>query len=167
MKQIAILAFAGLLSAPLLAEGNLGETTTNHNIEVAEDNFSFDVSFSDVNGHEDKILGDRYGLFCIINKLNTAKKFKIKIGTNGSWTSYTVNSGSHRWFSHKYDRINENRSPKTWIKFDSDMNSGEIFTTEYKVSRYSSPSQGCDNAKKYEFQYDGGGTRYVDLYSVN
>lgn len=109
---------------------------------------------------------DRYGVACVKNLTNQAINYQIKIA-KGGWTSYSISPSGSRWFAHRYDKVNEGRSDKLYIRFDSDLRRGKNFTTEYQLKRNKSPEESCASAAIYVFRYEGSGQNYVDLKRQN
>ena len=72
-----------------------------------------------------------------------------------------------RWFSHHYDRPNEDRSPPLYVKFDSDVRAGRKFNIEYHLKRLAAIGQRCEYGKQYVFRYDRRGRRCIDLKTIN
>jgi hypothetical protein len=70
--------------------------------------------------------------------------------------------GQRKWYSWKYDRPNEDRSPPFHVRFDSDLSPGQ-FVTNYDLKKNAAPDQTWDFAKKYIFKYDRS-RRFIELY---
>ncbi|MDI4665785.1 hypothetical protein K9U40_15850 [Xanthobacter autotrophicus] len=104
----------------------------------------------------------RYGVACIHNRTQHAINFDIKVGKDGSWTSYRLQPGWNRSFSHKYDKQNENQSPPIYIRFDSDLR-GKTFWTEYKLERRAASGETCEEGKPYNFRYERNNQDFIDL----
>lgn len=108
------------------------------------------------------IAADRYGVVGITNETKITVNFEYKVG-DGEWTAKSIAPGQKLWFSHRYDKINENKSPPFYVRFDSDLRGGKNFTTEYKLAREASPDQSYEQSKKHAFQYEPANNKFIDL----
>jgi len=108
---------------------------------------------------------NRYAVFCIRNDLQVAKKYQRSWG-NSEWITYTLQPGEMKYHSWKLES-NSTSFPTPHVRFDSDMQSGEIFSIKYRMEPYLSPDQLCANAKRYHFVYDGSTRRYADIRGMN
>jgi hypothetical protein len=109
---------------------------------------------------------NRYGVICLMNETQVTIPYLYKVGSQGSWERRELEPGQTRWFSHQYDKPNENHSPSFSIRFDSDLRSAQKFNITYTLERHAALGQECAYGKKYAFRYDGGNRRYVDLKAV-
>jgi hypothetical protein len=109
---------------------------------------------------------NRYGVIGLSNETQVTINYQFQVG-DGPWQSKSIAPGGKYWFSHEYERANENRSPAFRIRFDSDIRRGRDFTIKYKLERRAAIGQGYQYGKKYAFRYDGGDRRYVDLKSID
>lgn len=107
---------------------------------------------------------NRYGIACIYNRTSTSINYAIQVGS-GAWASYSLAPGANRWFSHTYDRQNENRSPDLRVRFDSDLRQGR-FNITYKLTRRAAQGQSCAEGKAYAFEYEPNNRNFIDLKAV-
>jgi hypothetical protein len=75
-------------------------------------------------------------------------------------------AGANHWWSHKYDRPNENRSPDFVLKFDSDGRAGSEYGDTRVLRGNAAPEQNFDLGHKYVFRYDDPSKRYVKLIDL-
>jgi hypothetical protein len=109
---------------------------------------------------------DRYGVIGMTNRTNITVNFQYKVG-DGTWGSKKIAPGEKLWFAHEYKKINEDRSPPFYIRFDSDLRKGKNFTTEYKLERRAAVGQSYEHGKKYAFEYEKGDRNFIDLKSID
>jgi hypothetical protein len=95
----------------------------------------------------------RYGVFCVVNRTDLRLTYFVKIGPQGNWQRKTIAPGTQTWFSHRYDYANERRSPKTWVRLDTDLRSGQ-YMQKFMVTRNATVAQSCRQAKKYVLRRD-------------
>ena len=113
------------------------------------------------------LAANRYGVICLTNETEATIHYIYKLGSNGTWQEGQLGPSARRWFSHQYDRADEDRSPPFYLKFDSDLRGGRRFDIGYHLKRYAAAGQGCEYGKQYAFRYDRGDRRYIDLKSTN
>jgi len=109
---------------------------------------------------------DRFGVIGLTNRTNITVNFRYKVG-DGPWVNKRIAPGEKLWFSHRYTRINEDRSPTFYIRFDSDLRFGKDFRTEYKLQRRAAVGQSYEYGKKYAFEYERGDRNFIDLKSID
>jgi len=109
----------------------------------------------------------RFGVACIKNATGNTINYDIKWG-DGSWESYSVEgpSGSYRWHAWRYDEPGITTSPSLSIRFDSDMTEGTSYV-EYSLDKYAAEEESCELGKTYQFEWDHGSSRYIDLVSLD
>ena len=105
---------------------------------------------------------DRYGVACIFNRTSVPINFQAKVGDN-QWQQFTLTPNSNRWFSHRYSRANENRSPPLEVKFDSDLRRNSLFNLTYKLPRRAAEGDTCGEGKPYAFVYESANRNFIDL----
>ncbi|QJP13710.1 hypothetical protein G3545_08590 [Starkeya sp. ORNL1] len=108
---------------------------------------------------------NRYGIACVDNRTNQRINFSVKIG-DGQWKPQNLAPGTRRWFTHTYDRVNENSSSSIRVRFDSDLR-GTNFSTVYKLTRHTAVADKCDEGYIYAFRYEPRDRRYIDLVPVD
>lgn len=109
---------------------------------------------------------NRYAVTTIENPFsNITITYQYKWG-NGQWRSATLYPGQSRWHSWQYRFANENRSPKLYIRFDSDRRAGVTYFQTYSLVRYAVPDQ-ASRGKVYRFKFNGPARQYIDLYGTN
>ena len=108
---------------------------------------------------------NRFGVVCVTNKTTIAIHYRIKIG-NGEWQQRTMSPNEARSFSHRYDKINENKSPDLEIDFDSDLRAQKKFNTKYRLPRQAAAGDSCKEGAQYEFRYDKANRNFIDLVKV-
>jgi hypothetical protein len=76
------------------------------------------------NPHPVANRGDRpktkYGSVLLYNKTNKRLKYEIKRGKNGQWVSRELEPRKVMRYSEKYKRKGQNKSPKYYIRYESD-----------------------------------------------
>jgi hypothetical protein len=100
------------------------------------------------------IGGNRYGIVTIHNKTPWTIKYSYRIG-NGPWHQTSVEPEHHRYYWHKYDFANENRSPSFHIRFDSDMGRGAAWR-EFHLKRNPAAWVHPDFGRHYDLKSIGG-----------
>lgn len=110
------------------------------------------------------VAANRFAVVGIENGTHVTIRLQHKWG-DGAWRSDVVRPGGRKWFWHEYDRANENRSPRFHVRFDSDLNPGEVFTINYDLKKNAAPAHEWENAHKYVFRYDGH-RKYIDLLDM-
>lgn len=105
----------------------------------------------------------RFGVVCIINETNANIGYQIKIG-DGPWENFKMAPRQSRWFSHKYDALNENASPKLMIRYDSDVRVGKNFTVEHTLTRLAAVGESCKEGAQYVFHYEKANRNFILLY---
>jgi hypothetical protein len=108
---------------------------------------------------------NRYGIACIDNRTNQRINFSVKIG-GGPWKQQNLAAGYKRWFTHTYDKVNENSSSQIRVRFDSDLR-GTNFTTVYKLTRHTAVTDKCEEGYIYAFRYEPRDRKYIDLVPVD
>lgn len=108
---------------------------------------------------------NRYSVISISNDTQ-ANIFLEWRWSSPEWKKLTLAAGARHWWSHKYDRPNENRSPDFQLRYDSDSRSGAKYTETETLRGYAAPEQNFDLGRKYAFRYDGPSKRYIKLLSV-
>jgi hypothetical protein len=108
---------------------------------------------------------NRYAVVCIHNRTSTAINFQNKWADVDRWESNTIQPGRSRWFSHRYDHQNENRSPTLLVRFDSDLRQHRYNLT-YKLERRAAAGQSCDEGKPYAFEYEPRNRHFIDLKAL-
>jgi len=104
-----------------------------------------------------------YAMVAIKNTTETKVNYYFRWG-EAEWKAYSVEAGSWRWHSWRYNFPNENVSPTPHIKFDEDL-SGDIAWRFYDLKAYASPDQEIANAMKYKFVTKVRG-KVLDLFTL-
>jgi len=108
---------------------------------------------------------NRYAVVCIHNRTSIAINFQNKWADVDRWESNTLQPGHSRWFSHRYDRQNENRSPTLLVRFDSDLRQ-QRYNLTYKLERRAAVGQSCDEGRPYAFEYEPRNRQFIDLKAL-
>jgi hypothetical protein len=106
---------------------------------------------------------NRYGVVCLHNETKAMVSLRVKWDDVGNWQEYTLRPGWNRSFSHRYDKQNENKSPKLVVKFDSDVRSGKRYNMEYQLPRRAAAGNSCAEGNQYYFVYEGSNRNFIDL----
>ena len=107
---------------------------------------------------------NRFAVVGIENGTHVTIRLQHKWG-DGTWMTDVLRPGGRKWFWHEYSRANENRSPKFHVRFDSDLNPGDVFHINYALEKRAAPAHDWEDANKYVFRYDGN-RKYIDLVKV-
>ncbi len=107
---------------------------------------------------------NRFAAVTIENPLNHPVTFMHKT-KNSSWRSVTLGPGQHRTLRHMYGRLDEDRSPTLYIKFDQDLSANDYWSSGV-VDRYAVRDE-ASRGKRYRFYLDGPTGRFMHLTSVN
>jgi hypothetical protein len=105
---------------------------------------------------------NRFAVVGVENGTHVTIRLQHKWG-DGAWRMDVLQPGHRKWFWHEYDRANENRSPRFNVRFDSDLNPGEVFHINYALRKNAAPAHEWENAQQYIFRYDGH-RKYIDLF---
>lgn len=104
----------------------------------------------------------RYGTLCITNELNCTINYTYKWGKNARWQSAFIHSGWNK--THYYAYSGSKRvSPTFYIRFDYDLSNSDRYE-EYRLKRYASWTDECDDAYSYVFRVKSTHSDYFDLY---
>jgi hypothetical protein len=106
---------------------------------------------------------NRYAVVGVENATHVTIRLQHKWGDSGTWTMDAVQPGGKKWFWWTYKAANDNHSPKFHVKFDSDLQPGNVFPINYDLKKNAAPAHEWDNASQYVFKYDGN-RNYIDLY---
>ncbi len=104
---------------------------------------------------------DRYGVACVHNRTNVHVNFQAKVGDAG-WEQFALEPGGNRFFWHKYEHQNEDRSPTLLVRFDSDLSQAR-YNLEYKLERRAAEGNSCAEGKQYAFEYEPQNRNFIDL----
>jgi hypothetical protein len=104
---------------------------------------------------------DRYGVACVLNKTNVHVNFQAKVGDAG-WEQFSVEPGGNRFFWHKYEHQNEDKSPTLLVRFDSDLTQAR-YNLEYRLERRAAEGNSCAEGKPYAFEYEPHNRNFIDL----
>jgi hypothetical protein len=107
----------------------------------------------------------RFGVVCVHNRTNATINFQVKWADVGRWDSYALSPGGNRWFSHRYDEQDENRSPRLLVRFDSDLTQ-QRFNLQYKLNRRAAAGQSCGEGMPYAFEYEPRNRKFIDLKAL-
>jgi hypothetical protein len=108
---------------------------------------------------------NRYGVVCVHNQTSVPVHFQVKWADVGRWEGHVLRPGGRHWFSHEYDRQNENRSPELLVRFDSDLSQAR-YNLQYKLQRRAAAGKSCGEGKPYAFKYEQRNRSYIDLKSL-
>jgi hypothetical protein len=103
----------------------------------------------------------RFGVVTVTNKVNVPINFQIKIG-DGGWQNWRLSPGASRCWWHEYGWANEDRSPVTKIKFDSDLRNGQYWMS-YNLQRRAAEGNACAEGKQHFFRREREDGNFVDL----
>ena len=107
---------------------------------------------------------NRFAVVGVENGTQVTIRLQHKWG-NGEWRTDVLRPGYKKWFWREDDHANQNSSAPFHVRFDSDLNPGQMFSINYALKKNASPAHEWANAHKYIFRYDG--TRnYIDLYEA-
>jgi hypothetical protein len=107
---------------------------------------------------------NRFAVVGVENGTHVTIRLQHKWG-DGNWRTDVLRPGGRKWFWHEYSRANENHSPAFRVRFDSDLNPGEVFHINYALKKNAAPAHEWENANKYIFRYDGN-RNYIDLFDA-
>lgn len=112
-----------------------------------------------------KVPGNRFALSCIHNKTDVPIRLEFRWGEQAPWQSQDIAAGYIGSYWWNYQFINQNNSPKLYIKFNSNLSQGEAIPKEYWVPGYSSPHTDCNlQSNREEFQRQPTNPNALDLY---
>ncbi len=108
----------------------------------------------------------RYAVACIKNETRSHMMFSWRFGEKASWRQVSLSPGEERIFSHKFDFVDENRSPRLYVSYDAKA-SGKY--TENKVlDVYSSAgNSNCNQARRHAFRNESTDSNFITLYHMN
>lgn len=106
---------------------------------------------------------NRFAVVGVENATHVTIRLHYRWG-DGEWKTDVIRPSSKKWFWWTYSQANDNRSPPFRVKFDSDLQPGQIFTINYQLKKNAAPAHEWENAHQYVFRYDGN-RNYIDLYN--
>lgn len=104
---------------------------------------------------------DRYGVACVYNRTNVPINFQTKVG-DGQWENNILQPGGNRFFWHKYEHQNEDKSPTLLVRFNSDLTQTR-YNLEYRLERRAAEGKSCGEGKPYAFEYEPNNRNFIDL----
>jgi hypothetical protein len=109
---------------------------------------------------------NRFAVVCVHNKTTVPINFQVKWADVNRWDENKLSPGSSMWFSHKYDKQNENKSPRLLVRFDSDLKQNRQYQIEYKLERRAAAGQTCSEGKPYAFEFEPANRNFIDLKAL-
>jgi hypothetical protein len=101
-----------------------------------------------------------YGIVTVHNDTKSTINYQYCVG-DGNWQDEAIKPGFYRYYWHKYDYANENRSPILQVRFDSDMSDG-IAWRQYSLERNPASHVEAEFGHRYDFKSRPG--NQVDLF---
>lgn len=108
---------------------------------------------------------NRFAVVCLHNRTSAPINYQVKWADVDRWDTNRLAAGANTWFSHEYDRQNENRSPRLLVKFDSDLTQ-QRYQLTYKLERRAAAGKSCSEGKPYAFQYEPSNRKFIDLKAL-
>lgn len=105
-----------------------------------------------------------YGVVCLRNDTRANITYMRKVG-EGDWQTRFLEPGGAWKIAHRYDRSNENSSPKVHVKYDADA-TGRKFTQFKGLERRAAVGDTCREANVYAFQYEASNRSFISLERV-
>jgi len=94
--------------------------------------------------------GDLYSMVTINNKTRGPINYKFRWGKK-DWQQVHLNPGERMPHSHKYEFVNEYKSPPFEVQFDRNVTPRNTWIV-YRLKRKPSPSKNADFGRQYDFQ---------------
>ena len=108
----------------------------------------------------------RYAVACIKNETRSYMVFSWRFGEKTSWRQVSLRPGEERIFSHKFDRVNENMSPRLYVSYDAAAKGK--YTENKMLDVYSSAgNSNCTQARRHVFRNESGDSNFITLYHIN
>ena len=104
----------------------------------------------------------RFGMACVKNETRFNVRFRFKVG-KGQWRKRSIFPGRYHWFSHKYDRLDENRSPTLLVEYDSDGRNNKRFNVRVRLQRKAATGQSCKEGAQYAFIHERANRDFIIL----
>jgi hypothetical protein len=105
---------------------------------------------------------NRFAVTGIENKTQHTVTYQVKWG-DGDWKSITLKPGQRWMHWYTYPKVNDNKSPKLTIKFDSEFDPKQKpIVIEYVLKKNAAPAHDWEDAHKYVF-VDDGNKYFIDL----
>lgn len=108
------------------------------------------------------VAANRFAVISIANETNANINVVYRWG-NGQEKTHRFGPGARHWFSYKYSRPDENRSPDFHIKFDADT-TNQRYSEFKKLHGYRAPDESYNLGHEYVFKYNGPAKRYIEIY---
>ncbi|MBR0840879.1 hypothetical protein JQ607_11830 [Bradyrhizobium liaoningense] len=105
-----------------------------------------------------------YGVVCVRNNTRANITYMRKVG-EGGWETRFIEPGGEWRMAHRYDRANENSSPKVHVKYDADA-TGRNFTQFKDLERRAAVGDTCQEGYVYAFQYEARNRSFISLERV-
>jgi hypothetical protein len=116
-------------------------------------------------GSVPSLAADRFAVVSIANETKANITMTYQWGDGRSQSKFLA-PGSRSWFSYKYARPDENRSPDFIASFDADARSGASYHEKKRLHGYRAPEENYSLGHKYVFRYNGPSKTYIELYET-
>jgi hypothetical protein len=108
---------------------------------------------------------NRYAKACVKNETTADMKFSWRFG-NDPWKHVELRPGQEEIFSYQYAKVNANRSPYLYIRYDAKMSGKKVETKQLELYR-AAGNDNCNQAKKHAFRVEASDSGFISLYQIN
>lgn len=110
-----------------------------------------------------KAADNLYGMVSLDNNSGNYVTYQFRWGENAAWQTYVLAPGQSRWHSWQYAYVNQNSSPRPYVRFAQDTQ-GFLGSKEYYLEVNAAPFQHKAYARQYAFRLSLFGD-YIDLHT--
>ena len=105
---------------------------------------------------------NRFAVISIANETDANINIVYHWG-DGNEKRHHFGPGTRSWFSYKYSRPDEDKSPDFHIKFDADT-TNQHYSEFKKLHGYRAPDENYNAGHEYVFKYNGATKRFIEVY---
>lgn len=107
---------------------------------------------------------NRYALVCVKNRTNKSIQYQYKWDEGRkNWNLKRLSPNEKIGHFYKYEYINENRSPKIYLRFDADLSRG-AYWIQYRLNKKAVPETNCNNYGEFYYFRETSGSIDINLF---
>jgi hypothetical protein len=108
---------------------------------------------------------DRYAKVCIKNETTADMKFSWRFG-NDAWKQVDLTPGRQEIFWYEYAKVNADRSPYLYIRYDAKINGKKQESKQLRLNR-AAGNDNCNQAKMHAFRVEPSDPNFITLFQTN
>jgi hypothetical protein len=108
---------------------------------------------------------DRYAKVCIKNETTANMLFSWRFGDD-PWKQVDLTPGRQEIFWYEYAKVNQDRSPYLYIRYDAKLNGKKEEAKQLHLNR-AAGNDNCNQAKMHAFRIDPNDSNFITLYQTN